>query len=235
MRAEGPTPRNLLLESIANDCGLQRAIEPVQFPAGHQIAAPGQPLRHFYFPLSGVLSTMTHLREGKTAETQTIGNEGMVGIQVWLGVASSLESVLQQAPGRVLRIPARLFCKQIIGHRHTERLLKRFTAYSLRFGSQVGVCNSHHPVRQRTCRWLLTMADRAHSAQLQLTHSLLAHMLGVRRQSITEVARALSDAGAIRYGRGTIQILDRAALQEASCECYSDMNRLYDTLVRAAL
>lgn len=235
MRREQWPNHNLLLQSIAKECGLESAIESVQFPPGHQIAAPGQPLRHFYFPVSGVLSMMAHLREGQTAEALSVGSEGMVGLPVWLGISSGLESVLQQVSGKLLRIPTRVFCKRIVGHRRTERLLKRFTAYSLRFTSQAILCCSHHTVEQRACRWLLKMADRAHSMALHLTHSLLAHVLGVRRQSVTEVARELQEAGIIHYRRGVIQILNRKMLETAACECYADMNALYDDLVRAVL
>jgi CRP-like cAMP-binding protein len=226
---------NLLLRSIARDCGLEGWIESVQFPAGYPIASPGQLLKYFYFPISGVLSTMVQLREGAAAETLTIGNEGMVGVPIWLGVPSSLESVLQRMPGEILRIPARVFCKRIVGHRKTERLLKRFTAYSLRCGSQTNLCNAHHDIQQKMSRWLLNIADRVKSLKLKLTHSSLAHLLGVRRQSVTEVARNMQSAGVIRYRRGEVQILDRHKLEEMTCECYDEMNRLYDRLVRAAL
>jgi len=235
MRQNSGRLRNLLLESFARECGLERWIESVHFPPGHQIAAPGQLLDHFYFPLSGVLSTMGHLREGATAETLTIGNEGMVGVPIWLGVPSSLESVLQRVPGELLRIPARIFCKRIIGHRRTERLLKRFTAYSLGFASQTNLCNAHHDIQQKTCRWLLDIADRVNSFKLRVTHALLAHMLGVRRQSVSEVARNLQNAGVIRYSRGEVQILDRRQLEEMSCECYGEMKIVYDRLVRVVL
>ena len=229
------TPRNRLLDSIKRSCALEGSIESVSFPVGHEIAVPGKPLRHFYFPTSGVLSALVQLQEGETAETLIIGSEGMVGLSVWLGLSTSLEHILQQAPGEILRIPARVFCKRIIGSRRTERLLKRFTAYSLRFGAQSAVCNSHHDVRQRACRWLLDMADRSNSDALNLTQSLLAHMLGVRRQSVSDLYAKLQRSELIRYGRSEIQILDRKRLEGLACECYREMRHLYEQLVSPAL
>ena len=227
--------RNRLLESILDDCRLQEWAESVEFPVGHELASPGDSSTHFYFPTFGVLSTVISLREGQTAQTLTIGNEGMVGVPVWLGVRRSSETVLQQMPGEIIRIPARIFCQRIVGRRRTERLLKRFTAYSLRFASQSAVCNSHHNVGQRVSRWLLTMADRAGSARLKTTQSLLAHMLGVRRQSVTGVARHMQRSGLINYQRGQIQIVDQKGLTTSACECYGEMKVLYDSLVRTVL
>jgi CRP-like cAMP-binding protein len=227
--------RNLLLDSICRECGLGAWVEPVEFPIGHEIAAPGRNAGYFYFPTSGVLSTGIQLREGTVAASLTIGNEGMVGVPVWLGVTTALESVLQQLPGQIMRIPARAFCERIVGHRRTERLVKRFIAYSMRFGSQTAACNAYHSVGQRMSRWLLDMLDRAHSTRINITQASLAHTLGVRRQSVTEAALYMQQSGIIRYKRGEIRILDRQGLETSTCECYSEMNRLYDRLVRAAL
>jgi CRP-like cAMP-binding protein len=226
---------NLLLKSISEECGLRDWLEPVNFPVGHEIASPHGPLNYFYFPTGGVLSTMVHLRGGASAETLTIGNEGMVGVPIWLGISRSFESVLQQIAGEVIRIPARAFCRRIVGHRRTERLIKRFTAYSLRSGAQTTVCNSHHSIRQRVCRWLLTLSDRSDSNRLTLTHSVLAQTLGVRRQSVTEIAHKLQSAGILRYRRGEIELCDRLRLEHLACECYQEIKRLYDRWVRAAL
>jgi CRP-like cAMP-binding protein len=227
---------NRLLDSILRDCAeLRDAVEIVNFPIGHEICAPHQTLRHLYFPIGGVLSTLVALREGGSAESLTVGNEGMIGLSVWLGLRENLEQVLQQASGEVARVPAREFCAVIPGHRHTERLLKRFTAYSLRFGSQNMVCNAHHDVTQRLCRWLLTSADRVSGSKLNLTHNLLAHMLGVRRQTIGEIAGELQAQRLIRYRRSDIQLIDRRALESLSCECYAEVKHLYQSVVGSAL
>jgi CRP-like cAMP-binding protein len=178
---------------------------------------------------------MAHLPEGVSAETLVIGNEGMVGVPIWLGISDSLESVLQRTPGEIIRVPAQIFCKRIVGHRRTERLIKRFIGYSLHSGAQTTLCNAHHEIKQRVCRWLLTMADRVKKNKLKLTHALLAHTLGVRRQSISEIARQLQTAGILRYRRGEVQILDRQKLEATACECYVEIKRSYDRWVRPIL
>lgn len=165
----------------------------------------------------------------------TVGNEGMVGLSVWFGLRENLEQVLQQSSGEVARVTAEEFCAAIPHHRATERLLKRFAAYSLRFSSQNMVCNAHHDVTQRLCRWLLSSADRVNGGKIDLTQSLLAHMLGVRRQTIGEIAGELKTKRLIRYRRSDIQVADRPRLESHSCECYGEMKRLYNKVVGVAL
>ena len=227
---------NRLLNSILRDCPqLRGAVDIVNFPVGHEVCAPKRPLKHLYFPMGGLLSTLVPLKEGGSAESLTVGNEGMVGLSVWFGLRESLEQVLQQGSGDVARVSAREFCTAIPAHRRTERLLKRFAAYSLRFSAQNTVCNAHHDVTQRLCRWLLTSSDRLNGGRLSFTQSLLAHMLGVRRQTIGEVASELQRKRLIRYRRSDIQIADRHALESRSCECYGEMRSLYEDVVGAAL
>jgi CRP-like cAMP-binding protein len=228
--------QNRLLNSILRDCpALRDKVETVNFPVGYELCALNQPLKHLYFPTEGVLSTLVELREGGSAESLTVGNEGMIGIPVWLGWRKSLEQVLQQADGEVARVRAREFCDAISGHPRTERLLSLFTAYSLRFRSQNAVCNAQHNVSQRLCRWLLSSADRVGARELNLTQSLFSRMLGVRRQTVGEVAVDLQNKGLISYRRGDIHITDRRGLESLACECYSEMKRLYEELVGTAL
>jgi CRP-like cAMP-binding protein len=228
--------QNRPLNSILRDCPMLREkVEIVSFRVGHEICGPNQPLKHMYFPTQGVLSTLVELREGGSAESQTVGNEGMIGLPVWFGVRMNLEQLLQQADGEVARIPAREFCNAIPGHRHSERLLNRFAAYSLRFASQNLVCNAHHEAPRRLCRWLLSSADRVGNRHLNLTQNLLARMLGVRRQTVGEIALDLQRRGFISYRRGNIQIADRRGLESVACECHADMRRLYEELVGTAL
>jgi CRP-like cAMP-binding protein len=228
--------QNRLLNTILRDCPVLRdKVDTVSFPVGHELCAPNQPLKHLYFPTGGVLSTLVELRDGGSTESLTVGNEGMIGLPIWLGLRRNLEQVLQQGPGEVARLRAREFCDAIPGHRRTERLLKRFTAYRLRFGSQNMVCNAHHDVTQRLCRWLMICADRVGARELNMTQSLLARMLGVRRQTVGEVAVDLQSKGLISYRRSDILITDRHGLEALACECYSEMKRLYEELVGAAL
>jgi CRP-like cAMP-binding protein len=227
---------NRLLNSILRDCPVLRdRVKTVNFPVGYEICAQRQPLKHLYFPTQGVLSTLVELREGGSTESLTVGNEGMIGLLVWLGLSRSLEQVVQQAAGQVARVRAREFCDAIPGHHRTERLLKRFTAYSLRFRSQNAVCNAQHDVSQRLCRWLLSSADRVGARDLNLTQSLLARMLGVRRQTVGEVAVDLQRRGLISYRRRDIRITDRHELESLACECYAEMKQLYEELVGSAL
>src|SRR5215469_11121244 len=208
-RGLGAASARSTVDQLRDCTTLRNKVDIVNFPVGHEFCAPNQPPKHLYFPTQGVLSTLVEIRGGGSAESLTVGNEGMIGLPVWLGLRKSLEQVLQQAAGEVARVRAREFCDAIPGHRRTERLLKRFTAYSLRFGSQNAVCNAQHDVTQRLCRWLLTSADRVGARELNLTHGLLARMLGVRRQTIGEIAVDLQSRGLISYRRSDIRITDR--------------------------
>ena len=229
--------RNLLLDSILRDCpALRESVETVQPPVGAEVCGVQDPLKYLYFPTTGVLSVLVEAEGGGTVEALTVGNEGFIGIFTWLGLTESLEQIVQQGCGEHARIPARQFCAEIPGHRRTERLLKRFTAYSLRFRTQNAVCNRYHDVTQRMCRWLLTASDRAHpSDPLPYTHSLIARMVGTRRQTVTETAARLQRAGAIRYTRSKLCIVDRRKMQALACHCYTDMNRLYERLVASTI
>lgn len=230
-------PRNRLLDSILADCPvLRESVETVQPPVGAEVCGVQDPLKYLYFPTTGVLSVLVEVEGGGTVEALTVGNEGFIGISVWLGLTESLEQIVQQGCGELARIPARQFCAEIPGHRRTERLLKRFTAYSLCFRTQNAVCNRYHDVTQRMCRWLLTAADRAHpSDPLPYTHTLIARMLGTRRQTVTETAARLQRAGVIRYRRSQLRIVDRREMAALACHCYRDMKRLYGRLVASAL
>jgi len=229
--------RNLLLDSILRDCpALRERVETVKPPVGAEVCGVQDPLKYVYFPTTGVLSVLVEAEGGGTVEALTVGNEGFIGIFTWLGLTESLEQIVQQGCGELARIPARQFCAEIPGHRRTERLLKRFTAYSLRFRTQNAVCNRYHDVTQRMCRWLLTATDRAHpSDALPYTHSLIARMVGTRRQTVTETALRLQRAGAIRYTRSKLCIVDRKEMEALACHCYADMKRLYQRLVGSAI
>lgn len=229
--------RNRLLDSILRDCpALRESVETVQPTVGAEVCGVQDPLKYLYFPTTGVLSVLVRAEGGETVEAFTVGNEGFIGISIWLGLTESPEQIVQQGCGELARIPARQFCAEIPGHRRTERLLKHFTAYSLCFRTQNAVCNRYHDVTQRMCRWLLTAADRAHpSDPLPYTHSLIARMVGTRRQTVTETAGRLQKAGAIRYTRGKLCIVNRREMEALACHCYTDMKRLYARLLTPAL
>lgn len=227
---------NKLLSTIVRECEpLRRVIEPVEFAPGQEIYSAGGVIRHLYFPTRGVLSSIMELRGGGTAETLTVGNEGVVGLSVWLGVKRSQERVLQQGAGEVLRVSAREFCHCIRGRPRIELVLKHFLAYSLRFAAQNAACTSHHSLRQRVCRWLLGSFERAGSSELRLSHALLAHLLGARRQRVSEVTADLQRHGLIRYQRTSIRLLDRVALEKCACECFEELRASYARLCEQTL
>jgi CRP-like cAMP-binding protein len=228
--------RNRLLESILADCPkLRHSVESISPPVGTELCGVQDPLKYLHFPTTGFLSVLVEVEGGGTVEVLTVGNEGFIGISIWLGLTESLEQIVQQGRGEILRISARAFCKEIPGHRQTERVLKRFAAYSLRFRTQNAVCNQYHDVTQRLCRWLLGAADRGHTSELPYTHALVAQMLGTRRQTVTEIMVRLQRANIIQNERSSLHILRRREMERMACHCYADMQGLYARLVAAAL
>ena len=210
-------------------------IESVRFAAGTEILRTGAPIAHVYFPTSGVVSMLIALRHGRRAEVTTVGNEGMVGIGVWLGASTSLNDAVQQTGGELKRIASRPFYELSAASADARYVLRCFTAYRLRFADQSAVCNAYHNVEQRSCRWLLTVRERAGSNEVQLTHAMLAEMLGVRRQSVTEVLRELQRDGVVRARPRSVTLLDPEQLGRRACECYEDMREVYREIVGPAL
>jgi CRP-like cAMP-binding protein len=228
---------NLLLKALLRDCrSLHKNLERVTYPLGYVVALQNRPLTHVYFPTGGsVLSVLLQLKDGGTAEAMTVSKEGMIGLPIWLGIERSLSQIVQQGPGELLRISGRAFCRGIEGSRRATTLLKHFTAYSLRFGYQTAVCNAHHSVEQRMCRWLLITADRLGARKIRLSQALLAYMLGARRQSVGAAAAKLQGEALISYRRADIEIADRLELEKRSCECYQALRQAHGELVRALL
>jgi CRP-like cAMP-binding protein len=224
---------NLLLKALLRDCrSLRKNLERVTYPLGYVVALQNRPLTHVYFPTGGsVLSVLLQLKDGGTAEAMTVSKEGMIGLPIWLGIERSLSQIVQQGSGELLRISGRAFCRGIEGSKRAATLLKHFTAYSLRFGYQTAVCNARHNVEQRMCRWLLMAADRLEASKIRLSQSLLAYMLGTRRQSVGAVAAKLQGQGLISYRRADLEIVDRLELEKRSCECYHALGQAYGELV----
>jgi CRP-like cAMP-binding protein len=159
----------------------------------------------------------------------------MAGVSVWLGFTTSLHTTLQQSHGELVRVPAPAFIDAVRSCEHAQRLLHGYAAYSYRFVSQACVCNTHHAVKQRLCRWLLSCADRDRCNELELPQALLADMMGVRRQSVSEVLADMHRAGTIEQGRSHIVLLERAQLERCACECYQVMKGFYARLVEPLL
>jgi CRP-like cAMP-binding protein len=204
-------------------------------PAGTALMKAGRTVSHVYFPTTGVVSVLVGTSTGESADALTVGNEGMVGLAVWLGIRRSLDTVVQQIPGEMIRFGAQEFCDRLEANRKVRKLLNHYAGYSLRYSHQNAVCNAHHSVEQRACRWLVNTADRARSTLIVVTQATLAEMLGVRRQSIGELAVALQREGLIVYRRNEITILDRRALEGRACECYRSTVQLYREVVEPLL
>src|SRR5580704_12024221 len=189
-------------------------------------------LSHVYFPTSGMISLTVLMEDGKEVEAGTIGNEGMVGISVAHGLDFSPTKAISQISGEGLRIPVAAFLKAMKPDGTLDKLVRRFTAYSLRYANQTVACNLLHSAKQRICRWLLMCRDRVETEEFTLTHEFLAEMLGVRRQTVTVIAGKLQAASLITYHRGVIRILNRKKLEDASCECYGVIKAFYERIMQ---
>ena len=189
-------------------------------------------LSHVYFPTSGMISLTVLMEDGKEVEAGTIGNEGMIGLSVAHGLDFSPTKAVSQISGECLRIPVSAFLKAMKRGGTLDKLVRRYTAYSLRYANQTVACNLLHSAEQRMCRWLLMCHDRVEKQEFVLTHEYLAEMLGVRRQTVTVIAGTLQTASVIGYHRGVIHILNRKRLEAASCECYGVTKAFYDRIMQ---
>lgn len=226
--------RNRLLAALPPNSlkGLLPDLDLREFRPKDNVAHRDQPIREAVFPLTAVLSTVAHGAEQQVVEVATIGNEGMAGLAVFLGSANAgnLETFAQIA-GDALCIRTRDFRACIDKDSHLRQILGLYTQALLSQISQAAACNRMHPAEERCARWLLMTQDRVDASVFALTQEFLAQMLGVRRATVTEVASALQDEGIIRYGRGTVEILDRERLAEYSCECYRIIRTEYERLL----
>ena len=213
---------------------LIRSEKPVSLARGDQIYREDSRggLSHVYFPTSGMISLTVLMEDGKEVEAATIGNEGMVGLSVAQGLDFSPTKAISQISGEGLRIPTSAFLQAMKRGGTLDKLMRRYSAFSLRYASQTIACNLLHSVEQRMCRWLLMCRDRVEKEEFTLTHEFLAEMLGVRRQTVTVIAGTLQTANIITYHRGVIRILDPKKLEGASCECYGVTKTFYDRIMQ---
>lgn len=215
--------------------GLQSALQAVKYSAGHVVHRQDKPMFHAYFPTVGSLALTINMRDGSGCEATAVGNEGLLGLPLHFGLNFSPYLVVQQIDGRSLRLAASPFLEAIRKSPVLQRLMNRYSAYTMRFAHQTAACNTLHSIRQRACRWLLMVQDRAGTEQFELPQAILADMLGVRRQSVSEVAADLRRKGLIAYRRGFITIANRRKLEAAACcECYGVMNTYYDRMLADA-
>lgn len=202
-------------------------LEPVTLPLGEFLYEPGGQLQHAYFPVSCIVSLHYVTESGASAEIAGVGNEGMVGISLFMGGDTTPSSAVVQTTGLAFRLERSVLKEEFDRGGPMQRLMLRYTQALISQMSQTAVCNRHHSVEQQLCRWLLTTLDRVPSGQLVMTQELVASMLGVRREGITEAAGSLQQAGIIRYRRGHIAVLERSGLDSRACECYAVVRKEY--------
>ena len=196
-------------------------LELVPLPLGEILFGPGGQLQHAYFPTTAIVSLHYVMESGASSESAGVGNEGVVGISLFMGGDTTTSSAVVKSGGHAYRLPRRALMDEFGRSGLLHRLLLRYTQALITQMTQTAVCNRHHSVEQQLSRWLLSTLDRIPSGELVMTQELVASMLGVRREGITAAAGALQESGFIRYRRGHIAVLDRAGLEGRSCECYA--------------
>lgn len=206
-------------------------LEPIDLPLGLVLYESGRTLGHVYFPTTAIASLMVILENGDSAETAVVGNEGIVGISVFTGGGGAPSRAVVQSAGRGLRLSSSVMKEAFQLDGAVTRLLLRYTQALITQMAQTGVCNRHHTVDRQLCRWLLLRMDRLAGNELVMTQELIASMLGVRREGVTEAALKLQAAGLIHYARGHITLLDRPGLERRSCECYAVVKEEYGRLL----
>jgi CRP-like cAMP-binding protein len=229
-----PDPtRNQLLAALPL-AHLQRwlpQLEPVTMPLGHVLYESGRTLSHVYFPTTAIVSLLYVMENGASAEIAVVGHEGIVGISLFMGGESTTSRAVVQSAGQGLRLKAHLIKQEFERAGPAMHLLLRYTQALITQMAQTAVCNRHHSLDQQLCRWLLLSLDRLQGSELVMTQELIANMLGVRREGVTEGALKLQKLGLIRYSRGHITVLDRPGLEQRTCECYAVVKKEYDRLL----
>jgi CRP-like cAMP-binding protein len=203
----------------------------VTLSLGEVLCESGVEMEHVYFPIDSIVSLLYVLENGASAEISLVGNEGLVGVALYLGGESTLNRAVVQSGGGAFRLPRLRVKEEFNRHGELLTLMLRYTQCLLTQMAQTAVCNRHHSVDQQLCRWLLLSHDRLSSNELTMTQELIANMLGVRREGVTEAAGKLQRQGVIRYSRGKITILDRPKLELLSCECYAVVKSETDRLL----
>ena len=231
------TPQdNQLLAVLPKDdlADLARFLEPVPLALGMAMYESGGRQKYVYFPTSGIVSLLYVLADGSSAEIAVTGREGVVGISLFMGGETTPSRAVVQSAGEAYRLNAATLKRAFERGGALQHLLLRFTQALITQMAQTAVCNRHHSVDQQLCRWLLLSLDRLPTSELVMTQELIANMLGVRREGVTEAARKLQAEGLIDYRRGRIVVLDRRGLEARVCECYSVVKREYDRLLPEA-
>ena len=231
-------PRNNLLIASLPEAEFERwlpELELVDMPLGHVLYESGTTLRHVYFPTTAIVSLLYVMENGASAEIAVVGKEGLVGISLFMGGETTPSRAVVQSAGQGFRLNSRALKNEFNRAGPVLHLLLRYTQALITQMTQTAVCNRHHSLDQQLCRWLLLSLDRLQGNELVMTQELIANMLGVRREGVTESALQLQKAGLIRYARGHITVLDRKGLEKRTCECYAVVKKEYDRLLPSTL
>ncbi|MGM0785479.1 MAG: Crp/Fnr family transcriptional regulator [Pseudomonadota bacterium] len=226
-------PRNQLLALLPEDerARLLPQLERVALPLGQSLCESGGVMQHVYFPLDAIVSLLCVMENGASTEIAVVGNEGIVGVSLFMGGETTPSRAIVQSAGEAYRLKGQRLKDEFYRAGAMQRLLLRYTQALLTQMAQTAVCNRHHTVDQQLCRWLLLSLDRLPGDRLIMTQELIANMLGVRREGVTESAGKLQRAGLIAYHRGHITVLDRPGLEDRVCECYAVVKSEYDRLL----
>ena len=214
---------------------LSRHLEPVDLSLAQVLYESGTTMTDMYFPTTAIISLLYVMENGSSAEIAVVGNEGLLGVSLFMGGESTPSRAVVQSAGQGFKIDAQIMKDAFNKGGPVMHLLLRYTQALITQMAQTAVCNRHHSLDQQLCRWLLLSLDRLQGADLLMTQELISNMLGVRREGVTEAAMQLQAAGIIRYTRGKISVLDRPALERRTCECYAVVKKEYDRLLPAQM
>ncbi|XXG30154.1 MAG: Crp/Fnr family transcriptional regulator [Ferrovum myxofaciens] len=229
-----PDPRqNHLLAALPEEdyAYFSPFLEGVQMPLGEVLYESRMQMRHVYFPVDSIVSLLYVMEDGSSAEIAVVGNEGIVGVSLFMGGETTPSRAVVQSAGNAYRLKGQFLKNEFFRAGPMQHLLLRYTQALLTQMAQTAVCNRHHTLDQQFCRWLLLSLDRLPSNELIMTQELIAAMLGVRREGVTEAAGNVQKAGLIKYSRGHITILDRVGLEKRVCECYAVVKKEFDRLL----
>jgi CRP-like cAMP-binding protein len=229
-----PNPRqNHLLASLpeAEWARWMPHLEQVSLPLGHVLYESGVTLKHVYFPITGIVSLLYVMEDGASAEIAVIGNEGVVGISLFMGGESTPSRAVVQSAGLGFRMHSQVIKEEFHRSGPVMHVLLRYTQALITQMAQTAVCNRHHTLDQQLCRWLLLSLDRIDGSEIVMTQELISNTLGVRREGVTEAALSLQKDGLISYARGHIKVLNRPGLELRTCECYAVVKKEYDRLL----
>ena len=233
MHSRSELLQNHLLAALPADelARISEGISLAPMPLGHVLYESGDEMRHVYFPTNCIVSLLYVMENGASAEIAIVGNEGIVGISLFMGGETTPSRAIVQSAGQAFRVAGKLLKQEFSRAGPVQHVLLRYTQALITQMSQTAVCNRHHSVEQQLCRWLLMSLDRLAANELTMTQELIANMLGVRREGVTESAGKLQRLGLIEYHRGHIKVLDRPALEAHACECYQVVKKEFQRLL----